>query len=165
MSFRTLSLTRAGSLAAALALGACAGTGMDDFDPAQIRIIAPTEATSTCIGDPRTPVCAVETFLACIERRDKRLCQRAVVFDFSFAHSPAGTRYQVLSSRILREEDVPPEERHDDEWMLPSYAEVVIRHLTVRRPWCPNGCEVYYSVKPMGIEWKVTAWMIEGKKF
>ncbi len=34
-------------------------------------------AASPCIGDPATPLCAVETYLACIWRQDDRLCKRA----------------------------------------------------------------------------------------
>ncbi len=31
----------------------------------EIRVITPTEATSDCVGDPRTPLCAIETLLGC----------------------------------------------------------------------------------------------------
>lgn len=40
---------------------ALAGEAMEG----EIRVITPTEATSDCIGDPRTPLCAVETVIAC----------------------------------------------------------------------------------------------------
>lgn len=36
--------------------------------PSDIRIITPTQATSHCIGDRSTPICAMETALACTVR-------------------------------------------------------------------------------------------------
>ena len=41
-----------------------------------IRRITPTEADSDCIGDPRTPLCAVETRMACFIRKDVSLCRQ-----------------------------------------------------------------------------------------
>ena len=34
----------------------------------EVRRITQTEATSKCIGDPKTPLCAVETLLTCMTR-------------------------------------------------------------------------------------------------
>jgi hypothetical protein len=56
----------------ALALAAC-------DDASEVRVIAPDAATSTCIGDPKTPECAVETLLACLSRDDGRLCEVAIL--------------------------------------------------------------------------------------
>ena len=42
-----------------------------------LRVAGLENATSPCIGDPATPLCAVETYLACIWRRDDRLCKQA----------------------------------------------------------------------------------------
>ena len=44
--------------------------------PARWRVMTMEDATSTsrCIGDPRTPLCAVETHTACFIRRQVRLC-------------------------------------------------------------------------------------------
>jgi hypothetical protein len=70
------SLIRSGALAALLALGACAGpgSGQDTVDPAQIRIITPTEATSTCIGQRTTPLCAIESTVGCSNYIWNRTC-------------------------------------------------------------------------------------------
>lgn len=45
-------------------------------DPAgQYRLIGtPERSDSRCIGKPETPLCAVETLLACFARRDDALC-------------------------------------------------------------------------------------------
>ena len=104
-----------GALAAALALGACAGSGavMDDFDPAEVRVITPTEATSKCIGDPRTPACALDTMFACVVRRDAELCRR-VGIDETFAREPCfkpgilDARYKIKEIELLAEKDMPP---------------------------------------------------------
>ena len=47
-------------------------------DPAgQYRLIGtPERSDSRCIGRPETPLCAVETLLACFARRDDSLCWR-----------------------------------------------------------------------------------------
>ena len=42
-----------------------------------LRMMGVESATSPCIGDPATPLCAVETYVACRWRRDDRLCKRA----------------------------------------------------------------------------------------
>jgi hypothetical protein len=41
---------------------------------AWIRMIGPRDATSRCIGDRRTPVCAVETHIVCRLRDESGLC-------------------------------------------------------------------------------------------
>ncbi len=47
-------------------------------DPVGIlRMVGLESATSSCIGDPATPLCAVETYFACIWRRDDSLCEAA----------------------------------------------------------------------------------------
>jgi hypothetical protein len=43
---------------------------------ADIRFIDRTGASSACVGDPKTAVCAVETALACRIRQDAALCER-----------------------------------------------------------------------------------------
>src|SRR5690606_41371687 len=45
--------------------------------PDQFRLIGtPERSDSRCIGRPETPLCAVETLLACFARRDDALCWR-----------------------------------------------------------------------------------------
>ena len=56
-----------------LAISLCAAAiiaVMPHASAQEIRSITRTEATSQCIGDPRTPLCAVETLLACFTRHD-----------------------------------------------------------------------------------------------
>ena len=40
----------------------------------EIRVITQTSATSDCIGESKTPLCAVETFVACWARQIAAIC-------------------------------------------------------------------------------------------
>lgn len=61
-----------------LLVAAPADAQIPAVDPAgQYRLIGPPERTdSRCIGQPDTPLCAVETLLACFARREAALCWR-----------------------------------------------------------------------------------------
>lgn len=70
-------------------------------------------STSQCIGDPRTPLCAVESLEACRIRTEWKLCE-PIEHDYSVYGKgvPAGYallfyfRYEILSSRVLKERDL-----------------------------------------------------------
>jgi hypothetical protein len=73
-----------------------------------------TTTTSKCVGDPRTPLCAVETIRACFLRRDDRLCMKVrdePAFEHikPFANSVdiVGIRYRVLSATRVGPPDIP----------------------------------------------------------
>ena len=40
----------------------------------ELKSVAPTDADSTCIGDPTTPQCALDTWMACDARGERDLC-------------------------------------------------------------------------------------------
>ncbi|MEK9970533.1 MAG: hypothetical protein VW600_15435 [Ferrovibrio sp.] len=62
----------------------------------QYRLIGtPERSDSRCIGNPQTPLCAVETLLACFARRDPALC-RAV---WSGGEGAAGVLSALSSSK------------------------------------------------------------------
>lgn len=42
-----------------------------------VRWLGPVDAASSCIGDPKTPLCAVETHIACRVRSDDDICDAA----------------------------------------------------------------------------------------
>ncbi|MGE0093198.1 MAG: hypothetical protein AB7M05_14955 [Alphaproteobacteria bacterium] len=58
-------------LAAFVALFLYSGRG-------EIREITATASTSDCIGDPKTPLCALDTYIACGTRSDPSLCAIAM---------------------------------------------------------------------------------------
>lgn len=128
---------------------------------AVIRRIAQAEATSECIGDPRTPLCAVETFLACTTRRDMALCRKVGVKKIYFAKVRLDLEYVVRSLRILRPQDILPH-LADTNWHKPGYADIRLdEHLC----WHDEGpCgklkwEAYgYWLRPVGDHWEVVSW-------
>jgi hypothetical protein len=98
-------------MASALLLAwAQAAQAEERFDPKQIRVITPSSATSKCIGDPKTPICAVETLIACTTRIQQRLCDKVGVRDLKLPERPLKFhRYRILSSHTIRKEEVTPE--------------------------------------------------------
>ncbi len=132
----------------------------------QIRRITPTTADSACIGDPITPLCAVETWLACKARDDLSLC-RAVGQepDWIKPGRPPWTReYIVERVHKIRPEDVT-EELKDTDWYKAGYFDIVVRERSCPLPQttCPGETwfRYYYNVKPVGGLWHMFAWSEE----
>lgn len=48
----------------------------DKIDPAQIRFITPSAASSSCIGKPTTPMCGIETLIGCANYIWNEACER-----------------------------------------------------------------------------------------
>ena len=48
----------------------------DAVDPARIRYVTTTDAKSKCIGLSRTPICAIETLIGCVESVRYAGCDR-----------------------------------------------------------------------------------------
>lgn len=98
---------------------ACAGATQDaDLPPPDPpdywRWITQDEATTTsrCIGRPETPVCAIETIIACFTRDEGALCGVAHG-DSSVGPSKksrgtafVATKYRFVSAKRLAEEDI-----------------------------------------------------------
>ncbi len=132
--------------------------------------IALNSATSACIGQPTTPVCAVETLLACWMRGQPALCRAvAVVSESRAAERIAGpaataeseTQYAIERASIIRREDVTDDLR-GVEWFKPGFALVEL----VRRA-CPQGperCEdepwqeMQIVLRPEAGRWSVVVW-------
>ena len=142
-------------------LSAGAITAFADEYPSEIRVITPATATSDCIGDLKTPVCAVETFMACTSRREMSLCHRVGVTDISLPKESESTRYRILSVKILEEKDIPPDLR-DSYWYRPSYADITVLEYIASRPRCQDECTYSYSAKPTSDGWKIVAWALWG---
>ena len=158
-----------------------ASWSLDGFSPleplsppvpdSQKRRITPTEADSACIGDPVTPVCAVETMLACSARLDMDLCHKVGVEGMSFGSYPAlkTVEYVVLETSEIRPEDVAsaPEEVRDAYWLKPGFYRVYTRQWVCEadRATCPSWPwrETSYSVKPLDGEWHVVSWSTWGE--
>lgn len=133
----------------------------DRIDPKEVRIITPHSATSDCIDQPKTPVCAVETVLACTRRIDKEMCARAGITRFHYQDSPeAKFRYRILSVKIQTKKDIPKWQWEKPDGTRPGDVEVVVQEPDLRPAFCPkSGCKTSFWVKPDGIGWRVSGWV------
>ncbi|WP_148207514.1 hypothetical protein [Paramagnetospirillum magneticum] len=82
------------------------------------RITQDADSTdSKCIGQLTSPLCAVESWLACYTRSDKSLCALAELDYVDRQNSFKSalykiTRYHVVASWVLGENDIPRWYRH-----------------------------------------------------
>lgn len=65
-------------------------------------------ASSDCIGEPDTPLCAVETLLACRVRRDDALCAQVTGTVGSDARWASYVTYFVSAIDAVEDESLPP---------------------------------------------------------
>ena len=77
-----------------------------------------TISTSDCIGDPVTAMCAVDTHLACFQRRRLDLCEIAVkdfysdqLFEGTTSPRKSSTKYRVVGVRLAEQADLAPRPR------------------------------------------------------
>lgn len=72
------------------------------------RTIGRDQATSECIGRPDTPLCAVETLLACRARRDEALCELVDDTHGDNLNWPTNLSYLVAAIDAVDDEKLPP---------------------------------------------------------
>jgi hypothetical protein len=80
------------------------------------RIMTQSDATSAsrCIGDPKTPLCAVETYEACLLRHDSHLCRRVrgsepiYVPELTPRKGPT-EKYRIVSQGSFADDDLVPQ--------------------------------------------------------
>ena len=74
----------------------------------EYRIMTRDDATSTstCIGNPVTPMCAVETVMACFERSNDELCRIGQGLDQTPGVVSGMEKYGFLLYRVVRREVV-----------------------------------------------------------
>ncbi len=113
--------------------------------PSDIRTITATDASSPCIGVPKTPVCAAETVLACFARADAALCDRVTERRHGTLAPPQDRSYRVAWILITRTK--PP--------AAPAlYADVAID---------TNDDRYYYALEHRGEGWFVDDRAIDGE--
>lgn len=149
-------------LAAVFAL-ACAGpvSAQEKFDPKQVRVITPTTASSKCIGDPKTPICAVETLLACRGLNKKELCDLVGVHNQRLDGEPYSFSYRIMKSHIITKREIP-KSLADAYWIKPGYAEVEIEDVSFNDEMCTDFCRVSYALRPSSAGWIVIEWVAVG---
>ena len=145
-------------------IGTGGPTGMHFGPIGTFERVTPDGATSGCIGDPRTPLCAVETFLACTIRRDLELCRSVGVekLDFVPFEGEGFTDYRIMANSILSGDEVA-----EDKQYLFGFergdAEIAVHKRTCDflsncSDWAPySGRTLYYIVKPVAGLWQVAS--------
>ncbi len=145
---------------AVAALGVGAGAQTNPAIPARV---APGLATSACIGDSKTPVCAAETLLACMARAEAELCRRVGIADPrpAIGQPPSLIEYTVDRTTIIRREDIT-DDLKDVDWYRPGYALVEIQRRSCA-PKSPNCAEESWTdlqiyARPRGNAWDIVTW-------
>jgi hypothetical protein len=143
----------------------CGVPGAPGTPPApEIRRITQNEATSDCIGDPRTPLCAVETFIACWTRREPVLCNRVGQPRGSFegAALPApAAEYYLVKLFTIQSKDIPAHLK-DAYWYRPGMVNVELKKRGCEAT-IVDGCdalwtEYNYYLKLVGNQWHLASW-------
>ena len=150
-------------------LGAIAGNA--SAQQPEIRSISQTSATSRCIGDPRTPLCAFETFITCWVRRDISLCEMVGQPDLSLrddANALPGIEYFVRKSFTIRAEDIP-DRLKDADWYQPGMVRIELerRDCLTEELVChgSNWRSYHGSLERVGDLWRVVGWAAVTKAF
>lgn len=125
--------------------------------PDELRFISTDDATSKCIGNPITPLCAVETFFACSARQDIDLCRKVGVINFSYPDKKITSRYRVLKAKVLSEDDMT-EELKDATWWKPGFVDFTIFRVFSEEGTCPDECRFSYIANLVDSKWHVISW-------
>jgi hypothetical protein len=89
--------------------------------------ITPTDATSRCLGTPRTPSCGAETLVGCLTRADPALCRAVAAATPPRSGEPMQVEYVIERESLIRPEDIT-EDMRDLDWYKPGYALVEMLH-------------------------------------
>jgi len=106
------------AIAIAVVLASTATAAEDRFRILRFR---PGWTSSACVGDPKTPLCAVETQLACALRDERDLCRKIgwqlPDLERSSDNRPSGAKgtyaylYRVTGRARINDADIPDERR------------------------------------------------------
>ena len=133
------------------------------------RSIAYDDALTTarCVGDPRTPVCAVETVYGCFVRGGE-MCRNIIAdADFAEVFAQRGHSNDVIYFRVLRLRHSHPQDRlfHPrfdvDEFLRPRTTDVIVTvHRRICRlpgPTCERGkpLTMHFLMRRFGSHWKM----------
>lgn len=125
--------------------------------------ISPAGATSACLGQASTPVCAAETLLACLARGDAGLCR--TVMPAMSVPQPNGlpqVEYVVERVSVIRGSDVT-EDLKDLDWYKPGYTlvEIMRRACPASESDCGaeswDGVQVYLR-RGADSRWEIVHW-------
>ena len=117
----------------------------------------PATTSSQCIGDPRTPECVVDTIEACFTRWDDALCDK-VAMSMNYRSKRSSTRfsrYRIVSSRRLRDVDIPAHHRNDGKWSWkPGDVQVTVHWVRCLDDGCwPGFTLTTFTMRKVGDIW------------
>ncbi len=138
------------------------------------RIMTMMDATSAsdCIGRPVTPLCAVETKMACFLRNDDSLCEVAVGESFNLSGmimAPASLRYRVTKAAIVDDRHFPwpPIDKiFEPDRIIPRVKVGDVR-IEVRKQMCfdfsalnceKSGSVIIYVIRKVNRFWQLQGW-------
>lgn len=125
----------------------------------KIGRIAPSVATSPCIGAATSAVCMTETLLACFARAEPVLCAQVGVAPHTIGREPGPIEYVIDRVNVIRAEEINDDLR-DVDWFKAGYTLVELR-----RRNCPiEGCasesweDMQVYLRPRDNAWEIVAW-------
>ena len=136
-------------------------TGVFAPDPEGVwRTITPTDSTSDCIGDPVTPMCAVESRLACYHWAKVELCHAAEADfpkDYKFYVGPRSSdlNYRVTSVRLVTKADLAPRPRGIPNHLVGDLMIDIILQNCWGADCSTHGKPVTYSVRKSNTSWTI----------
>lgn len=141
-----------------LGLAAAQESDIGTADPVgHWRKLTRSAGTSDYIGDPLTPICAVETFIACYARDEPKLCRVASGPKRrpppSGSFTPNSTLYRLLEVKRLERSDFPADWSDDGKRAHPGDVKIVA---WTRECWndCDRvGVRENYWVRQDGDHW------------
>ena len=155
------------TLAAAF-VSAGAWAGGDESD-GEVRVITVDgrSSTSTCIGNPNTPACAIDTFWACTVWDDAELCEQAGrrISQPNPDFNVNSIEYIFVDAEVIEESDIPPDLAWVD-WIKPGFVDVTFKlryfyNDTLIDP--ADGWHTYsFTLEQVGGDWHVVSYALWG---
>lgn len=158
-----------------LAMPAFGCAGGERSAVGQVRRVTPAAADSDCIGDPKTPLCALDTLFACASRLDFALCGRIGIgegdAEMLIGQGPAGHDEWSQTTReyVVTETTVVTDawlDRITDPYKKSSVRTGYVEISTIHRvcydnidpsdciPWAVNK----YIFKALDGDWQANSW-------
>lgn len=153
-------MRRAVVLLAALLLAAPAAAQTSKENPGRVT---PSNATSACLGTPRTPVCGAETLIACLARGDAALCRTVAASAPVRGADVIQVEYVIERESVIRPEDIT-EDTRDLDWYKPGFAliEMLHRSCPAAQPTCDDtwdNLQIYLRRVPGDdTRWEIVHW-------
>ena len=146
----------------------------------ELRTMTTTgDTTSRCVGDPRTPLCALDTWSACLLWGEPSLCEKVGLSGQEFRADEMGSTFEweytiwqiavrsIEARHLARIESGRLATRRPElDWFRPGYIDI---------RWTERFCKYHHRddcvthdgegvliVRPMGDEWHVSGWRYGG---